>query len=442
MCEAHTIHQRMGGHTVVTFEGNLLKVRRRVINKDKRSSKASGNRRPVPSASASSSIAAENACSVVTAPSGVYLRPPLPEDSTAIYKAMSCELRNVEKSHIESISNLAKNCNMQHTINTIGCEAVLVSSKTLDIEVLHDLIVLPEVVEYNRSYGVVPTINQLRFNQARGILIAGRGHLSRNCIHAKFFKTMKMQVTGPRTMNELEGVLEYLRGMVAVMLGCHVKIDTPILHNINSGLQLDLKIDRLALTSELMSTMSIRGKPYESTHRQVQYDPEGKKKYAGVRLKVFSGNEKNMPSLMVFHTGYIMIMARSFKLMETAVKYVSKLVSCGTFERTRLPASQGDNSSADIDKMAEESIHMFILNEINGGGGGADLESMPINAAGPTTTDANVSVPIAPQEAISAVMVPALQASNGLENGLPFDDMTHDVDDIDVFLNSLLELDD
>lgn len=434
----------MGGNVTVKIEGNLLKVRSRVISKGSKGRNIKHDSRPVPCASASSSVAANvdvADTSVVVTPGGVRLRPPSPVDSTTVYKAMSFELRDVERVHMDVIARLTKECRMQHAINTIGCEAVLVCLKTLDIEVLHDLLALPAVVEYNRRYDVEPTINQLRFNQAQGILISGRGHLSRNCIHAKFFKTMKMQVTGPRSMDELEGVLEYLRGMVAVMLGCDVKIDKPILHNINSGLQLDFKIDRLALTSELLSTMSIRGKPYESTHRQVQYDPEGKKKYAGVRLRVFSGNEKMMPSLMVFHTGYIMIMARSFKLMETAVKYVSKLVSSGMFARTRLVEPVGND---DADKLAEDNIRMLIHMEINGCTPAvAESADDDASAGCPPQMIAAAAVieppvPVVPAQMVP-VQIPAVPAA--ADDGLLLHDMfgCDNADDIDNLINSLLD---
>lgn len=425
----------------VTFDGEFIRVRKRVSKKaisatnsscrSRSKSKDSHSSGSIPS-TCESSRGEETSKPVLVTPSGVRLPPPSSLDATNEYVTMRSNLQNVEKKHLGGIKRCTAKCDMEHSINTIGSEAMLVADKHLDIEILHELLMKPEVVEYNRMRNVFPTVNLRRFNQARGILISGRGHLSKNCIHAKFFKTMKIQVAGPRSIDELESILEYLRGMVAAMLGCHVRIDKPILHNINSGLQLKCKIDRMLLTEELQSTMldAMLGSYNESSHRNVEYDPEGKKKYAGVKLRVYSGDEHNMPSLLVFHTGYIMIMARSFEIMELAVKYVCKLSASGIFNRTLLTES----ASSD-DALALHSIRNMIMNEISGDDDVSRAAAMTPSATAPMiVSEDDVSrVAAAPTVIPCATAAPMIPSQVKMTPTAPATEVQEPETELDIF---------
>jgi hypothetical protein len=246
-----------------------------------------------------------------------------------------------------------------HSVNTVGCDIQLVPTDrtvrasalaTIDIEVLQTLLELPAVVRYNEAVlGWQPAVQLRRFNDSKGVQISDHGQLSENRIHAKFFKTMKIQVAGPKTAAEFLGVAEYLRGLVAAMLQRGVMLETMSIHNINSGIRLGMRLDRQLLTGQLLR-LEEPWRFHDVRHDNVEYNPLGKKAYAGIKMRIVlessTGKQPKVPKALMFQSGYVMIMACSYDVMHAAVRYICKLATHGVFEAARVVADNGADNGA------------------------------------------------------------------------------------------------
>ena len=174
-----------------------------------------------------------------------------------------------------------------------------------------------------------PVILEKLFNDSKGVTIADSGKLSENKIHAKFFRTMKVQVTGPRSVAESLGVAEYVRWLVQVMVDYDIVIDQLKLHNINYGVKMNMRgksLDRKIVydkLNELMSDCNEMGKAVHVNH--VTFDEA---QYAGIKLKLHvevNGHSKKSPTLLIFQSGYVMIMACSFDVLAKVVEYMDQV---------------------------------------------------------------------------------------------------------------------
>ncbi len=262
------------------------------------------------------------------------------------------------------------------TINTVGYDiqlepAVRTSSAAfIDIEVLQELLEKPEAVAYSgRVLGWQPSVCDKRFNDSKGVTIAESGLLSKNKIHAKFFKTMKIQVAGPKSTAEFLGVAEYLRGLVQAVLGYAVKLDSLKLHNINGGLNLGMKLDRQVLTDQLLALMEDgEWQRRNVRHQSVEFNPFGDEAYAGIkmRLLVETGSGRGVdksPMVLMFQSGYVMIMASSFRVLRHAVRYMSTLAHRGLLkEASERLLSMSDG--ADGGGLGDDEIRKMLKDEM------------------------------------------------------------------------------
>ena len=256
-----------------------------------------------------------------------------------------------------------------HVVNTVGFDIQLAlavrgsgSPKVLDVEVLDELMQKPEVVEYNRRVlGWQPVVQPLRFNDSKGLLIGGKGWLSKNKVHAKLFKTLKVQIAGPQSGDELLGVAEYLRGLVQAIMGLAIKLDSISLHNINSALKLSTKLNRAVLSARLLALLEDDEWTDGRTvvHYEVDFRPKGKKAYAGVKmfLAANDASEAKMPTLLFFACGYVMIMSRSHEVLLEAIRYMRELEARGVLrDASATAAAEPDDDATPYMRAIEDAI--------------------------------------------------------------------------------------
>ena len=266
-------------------------------------------------------------------------------------------------------------------INTIVFHSKLsysssVARPIIDLPVFSQIAMDPDIIEYNnRVLGWQPEVGEISFNVSKSLAVSKKGQLSKNKIHAKVtewvimpqtflriifqssfqvFKQLSVQVTGPTTMQEILGVSEYLRGYIASVLMLSNYANPLLLHtltvdNINYGIKLGMSLKREELAGKLKNLESHGEDTWKRCHTNVELNAVGKEGYAAIKISVHTPGILKPTKVMIFGSGYIMIMAKDVKSLTSAIKYICDLAPV-------LKEFKDNAKQTDIDEDEEEEI--------------------------------------------------------------------------------------
>lgn len=194
----------------------------------------------------------------------------------------------------------------------------------LDIGIIGELLAMEDVVEYNeRTIQRQPVLSTKNFgkNQPQLSLSQDKAQGS-NAISIKLLATLKLHITGPKALDELQRLAEYGRGLVEVMKGgSRVRLSSFKCDLMNTTTRLGCRVRLPELDDYLRDEDDGRV-------MNVSYDTN---KHAAVHYQLYVGDlvtdHKDHPKVQVFDSGCMIIAAKSYELLAEAYVHSTQTVS-------------------------------------------------------------------------------------------------------------------
>jgi len=196
----------------------------------------------------------------------------------------------------------------------------------VDAHLIPDMMKDERIQAYNiATVGCTPTVGDVDFNEAKILTLnqdkppKGAPANEFNSISTKWFANCGWQMTGPKSFKQFLGFAEYNRGLAQAIKQLPIKLLSFNIEMINFVFSFGngVEVNRMQLRDYL--------KCNDDAVLNVRYDT---KVHAAViyTLSNLESDSSTFPTVMVFFSGFVIIIAKNFKVLLQAFEHVTRMV--------------------------------------------------------------------------------------------------------------------